>query len=384
MIIRKPVVIGIVTTMVAMLSPALAQTRPTTTAAIAIANLDHALAQAVEPAQRVALLLARSRFLSDHDALDEAVRLAGSLPIGRDHLLLRARTYAAAHRFAQAQSDLDAALQSGADARQVALQRASILVATGHADDAVRLLGRHAGRLPGYAVHSAFAAAHAELGRYAEADRHYRLALGELRTTSPFPYAWTHFARGLMWSEQAGDARRGEAEYALALAYLPAFASALVHKAELEFARGDVAAAIRRITPLAGAGHEPEALSLLGEILRNGGDRIGGDRAVAAAALRYEALLHRQPLAFADHAVEFYRGPGNDAAAAWHWARRNLANRATPRAFALAIDAAAANARDVCDLVREMRTLPGERALSKTARAGRERRTMPNAAAHCP
>ena len=49
------------------------------------------------------------------------------------------------------------------------------------------------------------------------------IAMGDgaaaLRTTSPFPFAWIHFARGLLWSEFAGDARRGEAAYDLALAY---------------------------------------------------------------------------------------------------------------------------------------------------------------------
>jgi hypothetical protein len=94
------------------------------------------------------------------------------------------------------------------------------------------------------------------------------------------------------------------------------------------------------------ASDEPEALALLGTLQLRIGDRVQGLRDIAKARRRYEALLVRHPLAFADHAAEFYLGPGADAERAWQLARRNLANRETPRAFQLAIEAARATGRD--------------------------------------
>jgi hypothetical protein len=49
--------------------------------------------------------------------------------------------------------------------------------------------------------------------------------------------------------------------------------------------------------------------------------------------LGFETLLERHPLAFADHAAEFYAGSGNDRRRALELARANVANRPTRRAI---------------------------------------------------
>jgi hypothetical protein len=131
-----------------------------------------------------------------------------------------------------------------------------------------------------------------------------------------------------MWSEQAGDRERGKAFYAEALDYLPQFVAANIHLAEIELAEGEVNAARARLQRVVASSDEPEALALLGQVER--------------ARERYETLLAHQPLAFADHAAEFYLGAGADPARAWELARLNLANRPTLRAFALAMKAAGA------------------------------------------
>jgi tetratricopeptide (TPR) repeat protein len=328
----------------------------TTAGAIAIANLDHQLAQSTEPAARIELLLTRSRFLADYDALESAAALAESLPDGSGNALLRARTRAAVHRFDAALAELDTALQSGADAHDVATQRASIRIATGHAAETLTSLEADAQALPGYAAYSTLANAYAAVNRYAEADRYYDLALADLKTTSPFPYAWIHFARGLMWSERAGDTARGEAAYDEALARLPEFVTANVHKAEIEIAHNDLAAAAARLERIAQTTEEPEAVARLAEIEQRRGHHGEADRLVERAAHRYDVLLSREPLAFADHAAEFHLGPGANPQAAWQWASRNLSNRSTPRAYAIAIEAAAASGHDACGLVRQMST----------------------------
>lgn len=333
--------------------------RATTAGSIAIANLDHQIAQSAGMAGSEDLLLARARFLGDYDALDRAAALAESRASTAEDLLRRARTRAAAHRFDEALADLDAAASSAAVASQREAVRAAVLVATGRAAEALPSLREDAQRQPGYAASSALAIAYAELGRYEEADRAYAAATEDLRTTSPFPYAWLYFARGKMWSEQAGDRIRGEAFYAIALAYLPEFAVANIHLAEMEVARGEWAPAQARLDRVVARSDEPEAWALLGEIRLRLGDCEGGARAIEHARRRYETLLATQLLAFADHAAEFYLGPGADVERAWALAGRNLANRKTARAYALAIRAATASGRDPCPLAAATRGLPG-------------------------
>lgn len=317
----------------------------TTAGTIAIANLDHQIAQLGDDPAAAELLLVRARFLADDVALDRATTLAEAHSTTAVDLLLRARTRAADHRFADALADLTAAEHAGAAGPDVAALRASILIATGQPSDALAPLEATAARHPGFASHSALASAYAALGRYPEADRLYTTALAELDTTLPFPYAWIYFARALMWTEQAHDPARGEALYTQALDHLPSFVTANIHLAELEVARHDLAPAIARLERVVAATPEPEALALLGQLYLRTGDPARGQRSIARAAERYDVLLAHHPLAFADHAAAFYLGPGADPERAWQLAQQNLANRRTSRAIDLAISAARATGR---------------------------------------
>jgi tetratricopeptide (TPR) repeat protein len=324
----------------------------TTSSVIAIANLDQQIAQLRDEPGVEELLLVRSRFLGDYDALDRASSLAeGRFATSRE-LLLRARTRSAAHRFADALADIQAAERAGARLDEVVALRASILVATGRAAEAAPSLEVRVARHPGYASRAALAGAYAALGRLADADRLYVEALADLDTTLPFPYAWIYFARGLMWAEQGGDQARAEEMYRQALTYLPEFVTANIHMAEIEVARGNSESAIRRLEHVVQSTNEPEALALLGVLYMRTGNAARGASEIAQAKRRYEWLLARHLLAFADHAAEFYLGPGADPERAWKLAQKNLANRQTDRAAALAIEAAEASGRH-----REARTL---------------------------
>ncbi len=87
--------------------------RDTTASAIAIANLNQQIAQLRDDPGVEDLLLVRSRFLGDYEALDRATELTEHrFETGRD-LLQRARTRAAVHRFADALADLAAAERDG-------------------------------------------------------------------------------------------------------------------------------------------------------------------------------------------------------------------------------------------------------------------------------
>src|SRR5579863_8298138 len=101
----------------------------TTSSAIAFANLDQQIQQAGNEIGVEELLLVRSRFLADYEALDRASALGeGRYATGRE-LLLRARTRSAVHRFTDALADVEAAERTGAKPDESSALRASILVA---------------------------------------------------------------------------------------------------------------------------------------------------------------------------------------------------------------------------------------------------------------
>lgn len=282
----------------------------TTSSAIAFANLDQQIHQAGNEIGAEELLLVRSRFLADYEALDRASELGeGRYETGRE-LLIRARTRSAVHRFADALADVKAAESTGAKPDEICALRSSILMAIGRATEVIPQLEANLLRRPGFASRSALAVAYAAVGRLDDADRLYVEALSGLDTTLPFPYAWIYFARGLMWSEQGGDRARAELLYAQALKYVPEFVTANIHLAEIEALRGDTESAIRRLEDVVQSSHEPEALALLGVLHLRSGEPDRGIGEIAESRTSYELLLSRDPLAFADHGAEFYLGPG--------------------------------------------------------------------------
>src|SRR4051812_28311470 len=186
---------------------------PATSSVIALANLDQLIAQGGDDPAVTDLLLLRMQMLGEPAMLDRIAALTEAHAATSADLLRRARARAAAHRFADALDDLDAARRLGASATRVEGQRASLQVAQGHAREALPWLESQAGRHPGFASRCALARALAELGRFDEADALYASALHDLDTTSPFPAASIWFARGILWAEQAHDVQRGEAMY---------------------------------------------------------------------------------------------------------------------------------------------------------------------------
>jgi tetratricopeptide (TPR) repeat protein len=330
-------------------------TTDTTASAIAIANLDQQIRQAGSEAGVEELLLVRSRFLADYEALDRASALGEGRYATSREFLVRARTRSAVHRFADALADVEAAEHAGAKPDEIAALRASILVAIGRATEVIPQLEANLVRHPEFASRSALAVAYAAVGRIDDADRLYAEALSSLDTTLPFPYAWIYFARGLMWSEQRGDQARAELLYAQALKYVPEFVTANIHLAEIKALRGDTESAIELLENVVLSSPEPEARALLGVLHLRTGDSEPGSREIAEARASYELLLSRDPLAFAGHGAEFYLGPGADPERAWVLAQQNLANRQTPRAAALAIKAAedSGHYADACDLLRK-------------------------------
>jgi tetratricopeptide (TPR) repeat protein len=297
-------------------------------------------------AELVDYLLSRSQFLSTFSDFQRAEELAEPAPaeFPRDPkaLLLRARYRGAVHRFAEAESDLSSAEALGAAPRDTELQRASLHIAQGRElEAALAVAERRAKSLPALERLSVVALAEAALGRFEEADEHYRAALAAYRDVSPFPVAFVSFQRGVMWAELAAQPGRALPFYREAVRVLPQYVVGNVHLAELELQRGERPAAERRLRPLAHQSEDPEPWSALGQLLLQGKpDDAEGRTLIARAGRRYEQLLAQQRSAFLDHAAEFWLGPGADPARALELARANLALRPTGRAHQLVLEAA--------------------------------------------
>jgi tetratricopeptide (TPR) repeat protein len=287
--------------------------------------------------------------------------------------LLRARSFGAVHRFDEAGKDLEVARGLGADvdAKLAALALARGQNLEGALDFARRRVSESASpdRL------GLLANAEAALGEFDAADEHFAAALAGLKDVSPFPVAMLSFARGVMWAEQANTPERARPHYLEALRRLPEYVVANVHLAEIEAEAGERDAAIERLRRIVDRTQDPEPRGYLGELLL---ERDAHDPAAAALIARarddYRRLLGQARAAFLDHAAEFFGGPGGDPALSVALARENLALRPTPRAYALAIEAAVA-AHDTeltCELGARASPL-GERSRNLAELLARER-----------
>lgn len=296
-----------------------------------------------ERAQWVDLLLTRVQFTGSFGDFDRALEVAEGAV--RDHgnqanaLRLRARAASAVHRFDDAERDLASAARLGAD---VDAPLASIRIAQGRELEAARAFARARVERGATLEHLGLLAnAEAALGEFEAADEHYAAALATLRDASPFPVAQLCFQRGVMWAEQAGNPERALPHYVEAVRRLPEYVVANVHLAELEAQLGRRDAAVERLRGIVDHSADPEPKGLLGELLlaKDGSDPAARSL-IEQARAAYQALLERHRSAFLDHGAEFFAGPGADAPLAARLAQENLVLRQTPRAHALAIEAA--------------------------------------------
>ncbi|AVP99266.1 hypothetical protein C7S18_19775 [Ahniella affigens] len=294
-----------------------AQTLIPTAGVIAMENLDHDLRQSDSPERRVALLLERARYLGDYEAL-HAARAWLPKAQGNEHAVLAVRVQLAAHEFRDARRLLDGMAARVATEARFWLLRAALEVATGGAQRVLSELEHRAASTHDVATYCTLATAYAALERWEEADAAYEEARSRLRTTHPFPYAWIAFSRGRLWAEPGagGDPERGEHFYDEAIALLPSFVPAGIHKAELEVARGDYARAATRLQSLLHISREPEALALLAVALRGKGEASASEEARAAAQARFHELLRKERSAVTSHAIEFFKDAGRDSALA--------------------------------------------------------------------
>jgi tetratricopeptide (TPR) repeat protein len=149
----------------------------------------------------------------------------------------------------------------------------------------------------------------------------------------------------MLWGElvPVPNPHRAARWYRRAITYLPGYVKARVHLAEVYASQNDTGDAETLLRQALSSG-DPEVRWRLADVLLAEQRLEEAETHLEAARFGFEELLRRYPLAFADHAAEFYAGSGNDCWRALELARTNVANRPTRRAIKQA-DAIAARCR---------------------------------------
>jgi tetratricopeptide (TPR) repeat protein len=264
-------------------------------------------------------------------------------PVEPQARLALAGALAALHRFDDSLAAAAEAARLGADTAAVDAARASALQGRGDLEAAVAIRKTHAAAAPDTTTLCALAAAEAEAGNLADAERHLDEAARLYRDTSPFAPAWIEFQRGLL-RERRADLTGARAAYEAALRLLPTYAHATSHLAAIVALLGERERAIELLRPLAVADdQDPEYAAQLAALTGDGQLR-------ERARTGYERLVARHPQAFSDHAARFYLATDTHRALAL--ARRNLETRHTWDAFDLALTAARAarESSEACEI----------------------------------
>ena len=269
--------------------------------------------------------------------------------------LARARTRAVFHRFADALDDIDVAERLGADAETVEREQAAVLQGLGRYAEAFAIREEGARRHPNFESLGALAMLCAESGDSERALRMHSESLRRYREASPLPLAVLEFQIGTMWMHQ-GELDRARDHLIAARHYVPAYAPAQGHLAEVEAELGNIETAAALLRPLAMSSDDPDYAAQLARILADLGSAADSSYWRQLAARRYDKLVALHPEAFADHAAEFWLGAGADPRMALRLARINFANRKTPRAHALLSRAVAACAE--CQSDPGLRVIP--------------------------
>src|SRR5262245_2065551 len=278
-----------------------------------------------------------AQFLGDLDALDRLETLASQFApadVSFRSAFVQAEVASTVHRFAEARDHLARAASLGAPREEVDRHLLSIDQACGVDLDAVLAARRRivtaSGRLEDFVPLGALLA---DLEHFAEADAVYRQALAAYDDVSPFPLAWVCFQLGMLWGElvPVPDLSLAALWYRRAIAYLPGYVKARVHLSEICASQGQTEDAEGLLLPALSSG-DPEVRWRLADVLTAQERFEEAEIQLEAARFGFDELVGRHPLAFADHAAEFYAGSGNDLRRALELARANVANRPTRRA----------------------------------------------------
>jgi tetratricopeptide (TPR) repeat protein len=248
--------------------------------------------------------------------------------------VIQAQIASALHRFSDARHYLAQASLGGAPSADVKRILLNVDQACGsHLEEVLDERRRIVARSGRFEDRVALGALLADVGEFNDADETYRQALREYQDVSPFPVAWVCFQLGMLWGELVPEPQLARAEhwYRKAVVSLPCYVRARVHLAEICSATGRTLEAEATLRPALASG-DPEVSWRLADVLHAEGS-VDAASYLEAARSRFEELLDKHLLAFADHGAEFYIGSGGDPLRALELAQINLRNRPTLRAF---------------------------------------------------
>ena len=271
----------------------------------------------------------------DHDRAETVANEAVALSSSRgDALHIRARLAGRFHRFEEATALLDRALAAGYMRKEVDLEKAALLQATGRYNEALLLRERLARDDPGIHTFGSLASLLAEMDQWAAAETCYATALDADNGVSPLPCGQLLFEWGVS-AMRRGDLERAEEIFVELDEILPEHVPGRGHRAEVALARGRLDVAVALITPLLETSDDPEYRAVYAEVLAARGEREAARREAERAAADYKLLLARRPEAYADHAAAFFMGIGNRPELALDLASKNRQLRDTPRSRSL-------------------------------------------------
>ena len=281
--------------------------------------------------------------IADYErALELAHLLVRDAPSEAAAFLARARTRAVFHRFGEALEDLDVAERLAADTKSVDRERAAVFQGLGRYEEASAIREEDARRRPSFESLGALTTLCAERGDTERAERLHAESVRRYRGVSPLPLATLDFQLGTMWMHE-GQLDRARDHLSAALRYVPAYAPAQGHLAEVEAELCHFDLAIALLIPLATSSDDPDYAAQLARICADAGHPDDARYWRERAAARYDELIAVHPEAFADHAAEFWLAAGGDPGKALTLARMNLEIRKTPRAYVLLSRAIAAD-----------------------------------------
>ena len=264
----------------------------------------------------------------------------------------RAGALSAVHKFTEARAAIEHLPYGEREEPLLAIDEA-----TGHFDRSLPEREKLAKLFQDPAHLAAYGGALELVGRFDDALAQMKLAAAAVHDNSAELLSWLLFQWGRVYELQGQPAAAREL-YEASRARLPGFEQADAHLAQAMIATGDQAGARTVVEQALADNRHPELVALAAQLAPPGPQH---DALLAEARAGWEKYVTALPEAFSDHAARFYLGVGANPARALVLARANLANRATPEARALVIDAALAanDPKAACAVVDPLITGPG-------------------------
>jgi tetratricopeptide (TPR) repeat protein len=254
--------------------------------------------------------------------LDAAV---AAEPAVAEHRQMRAVVRSGFHRFDDALADLDAAQQGGARGDVLRRTRREIRLARGDYDALGDEFARSSELTPEFDELAHRADLSFLQGDPERATLLYRAAQQQYRDVNPVPLAWLHVQQGIMLLRM-GRIEEAKRFFAASHARLPQYYLATEHLAECETRLGNYDAARALYREVIAQTGNPEFVAAMARLERAAGDEAKAAALAQDAARGYDALLDRNPAAYAQHAAQFYI-EFEQAERADALARQNLALR---------------------------------------------------------